>query len=441
MRLHIFNRIALISSFIAASETFQTSFQKASRFQKISNKEKNYDSKSFILLNHREDCSLEVEQRNDASIDGTLDLLPSPLSSDSNKDDDIFRTIRQNTPLWVQNSLMRDSGFVRFCSDTLIIFGLPTIISTHVQALPNFLALTDVPVWLRRHIYSLLKMNDVLEKEPFVRENTFESVQYGDHPMQVAHLMRPLVFEKGDTSTHGRDRLVVFIHGGAWGSGRPWMYRLVARPLIQLNYSVAVIGYRTYPDSDTYGQVDDVKLATEKLLQHSPEFAKNDVTIMGHSSGSNIGLLSILDEHFLQRIKIGAFISLSAVFDVVKHYEFETGRGVEEISPMKPACGGSELSFRRCSPTHQVHDFVRKHGSDLLPKMLLLHGILDDTVPYTSTTDLSEELRKGIVDKPSEKQRFKTLILPKIGHADTVVQFMMGGETRDHVLSWLSVDE
>ena len=83
--------------------------------------------------------------------------------------------------------------------------------------------------------------------------------------------------------------------------------------------------------------MDDVKLATENLLQHSPEFAKNDVTIMGHSSGSNIGLLSMLDEHFLQRIKIGAFISLSAVFDVVKHYEFETGRGVEEISPMKPA--------------------------------------------------------------------------------------------------------
>ena len=377
-----------------------------------------------------------VDQINDALIDCSLDSLPPPPCSTANKDDDTWRTMRQNLPLWVQHS-MRDSGFVRFCSDSLVFIGLPSIISTYQQALPNFLVLTDVPVWFRRHIYSMLHIKDVHENKC---KNSFESIQYGDHPMQVAHLMRPLCNEK-DGTTHGEaERLVVCIHGGAWGSGRPWMYRLVASPLLQLNYSVAVIGYRTYPDTDIHGQVDDVKLATEKLVKHSPEFAKNGVTIIGHSSGSNIGLLSILDVEFLQRVKLEAFVSLSAVFDIVKHFEFESGRGVEEISPMKPASGGSESSFKSCSPTYQVHDFVRKYGSELLPKMLLIHGAQDDTVPYTSTTELSQELHKGIVDQPSEKQRFKTLILPEVGHADTVVQFMMGGETRDCVLNWLCTD-
>lgn len=438
MRLNVSYLGALIFFLIAASEAFQIPWNKALRLRENTNQGHNCDSVSIILSNSENSLS-EVEQNNDELVYGSLDSLPPPPSSTSNKDDDSWRTMRQNLPLWVQHS-MRDSGFVRFCSDSLVFLGLPSFISTYQKAIPNFLTLTDVPIWFRRSIHSVLNIEEEHENESFFRKNSFESIQYGDHPMQVAHLMRPL-FQEIDEDTHGEaDRLVVFIHGGAWGSGRPWMYRLVASPLLRLNYSVAVIGYRTYPDTDIHGQVDDVKLAIDKLVAHSPEFSQNGVTIIGHSSGSNIGLLSILDPEFLQKVKIGTFVSLSAVFDIVKHFEFESGRGVEEISPMKPASGGSESSFRRCSPTYQVHDFVRKHGSELLPKMLLIHGTLDDTVPYTSTTELCQELHKGIDDKPSEKQRFKILILPEVGHADTVVQFMMGGETRESVLNWLAVE-
>ena len=436
MAFNILCQVALILSIVALSETFQPPLQKVFPEKKI--KKQNYNSASCtILMNHRETDFSSVEERPITSNDISTDTLPPPPCPESNKDDDRWRNIRQNVPVWVQNSLIRDSGFVRFASDTLLALGCPSIISTYRQALPNFLALTDVPIWLRRHLYSVFNLNDILENESFARENTFESIKYGQHSMQVVHLMRPLISEEDD---NGQDRLVVFIHGGAWGSGKPVFYRLVARPLIQRNFSVAVIGYRTYPDTDVRGQVEDVKLATEKILKHSPKYTENDVTIMGHSSGSHIGLLSILDEDFLRRVHIGSFISLAGVFDIVKHFRFEAGRGVEEMSPMKAACGGSETSFRLCSPTYLVHDFIREHGSFLLPKMLFLHGALDDVVPYTSTTELTQELYKGIADQPSEKQRFDMLVLPEVGHADTVVQFMMGGETRDRVLSWLSAD-
>ncbi len=31
-------------------------------------------------------------------------------------------------------------------------------------------------------------------------------------------------------------------HGGAWGSGSPWIYRLVASPFLEKNMVVAVVG-------------------------------------------------------------------------------------------------------------------------------------------------------------------------------------------------------
>lgn len=37
---------------------------------------------------------------------------------------------------------------------------------------------------------------------------------------------------------------VFFVHGGAWGSGMPWMYRLVAPTFLRLNFAVVIVGYR-----------------------------------------------------------------------------------------------------------------------------------------------------------------------------------------------------
>jgi len=40
--------------------------------------------------------------------------------------------------------------------------------------------------------------------------------------------------------------LVVFMHGGAWFSGRPWMYRLISTALNRRGMDVGIVGYGTY---------------------------------------------------------------------------------------------------------------------------------------------------------------------------------------------------
>ena len=57
---------------------------------------------------------------------------------------------------------------------------------------------------------------------------------------------------------HLRSTLILFVHGGAWGSGLAAFYSPLAAAYNKQGFSVAVLGYRTFPDASTEGQVDDV---------------------------------------------------------------------------------------------------------------------------------------------------------------------------------------
>lgn len=51
--------------------------------------------------------------------------------------------------------------------------------------------------------------------------------------------------------------VVVFMHGGAWYSGKPWMYRLMAAGVLRQGMDFCVVGYNPYAGEDTVaGHVD-----------------------------------------------------------------------------------------------------------------------------------------------------------------------------------------
>jgi hypothetical protein len=49
------------------------------------------------------------------------------------------------------------------------------------------------------------------------------------HRRQVVQVMHPTVYSGKETDLKTANKLVAFVHGGAWGSGFPAMYRLVAK--------------------------------------------------------------------------------------------------------------------------------------------------------------------------------------------------------------------
>lgn len=285
-------------------------------------------------------------------------------------------------------------------------------------------------------------------------------------------------------------------HGGAWGSGRPWMYRLVALPFLRIGVAVAIVGYRVYPDAEVTGQVDDLEAALREIRRRRPDLLTkpppapgnkgaqfdddddNDddwlgVSLVGHSSGAHVALLLLVssveralkhkhnhnhvdDEKGnddddspplpLASTLFDSFVGLSGPYHVPHHYDYEAARGVEEISPMKAACGHAPESLLENSPAVRLARVLAEHGDDddaraatilrssLPPALLLVHGVEDGTVPFTNTAETARALRSCGVDGVDE------LYLGKTTHVDTVLHLMRDeGRTRDGVLEWLSL--
>jgi hypothetical protein len=134
---------------------------------------------------------------------------------------------------------------------------------------------------------------------------------------------------------------------------------------------------------------------------------------------------------------VDSYVGLSGPYDISHHFDFEAARGVEELSPMKVSCGISRQGFHRHSPAHRLRSFLADYSNEPIesiqrfPQMLLLHGIDDGTVPFTATADAARALRQCGVAHCQE------LYVADTGHQDTVVQLMVGGPTRKHVVDWI----
>ena len=277
--------------------------------------------------------------------------------------------------------------------------------------------------------------------------------------------------------------------------------------------AVVVVGYRTYPDGDVVDQVDDLEQAAMMLVRRYPHLNNNTTKkkkekdwlgcfLMGHSSGAHIAFLLIIRQirrelELIARrrssrgnvpssstqpsssldtilsktiLHFNNFVGLSGVYDINHHFDFEAGRGVEEISPMKPACGYTRESFQKHSPTVELsrlqnyivsslavtnekerndgnnddngttanNDTTNNDGVRMssFPRFLLIHGMHDSTVPFTSTANVAHAIRACGVSK----SQCREVYLPGLEHIDVAFHLMLGGLTRDLVREWIVGD-
>jgi acetyl esterase/lipase len=334
-----------------------------------------------------------------------LEDLPAPAdpTGTANPEDDFTRSFRKNVPKSIQH-FMRDSGILRFIVDSSAFLVVPSILEEYPSALADFLRLTG-----NKELVPFLPKS--FQSETSLEQDiSVEKVSYGADRRQFASLLQP--------QQKRNNRLVVFVHGGAWGSGFPSMYQLVATPFLNQGFHVAIVGYRTFPTANCTGQMDDLAAALQAIQQQVPHI--DDVSLIGHSSGSHISALALATGR-LEASRVQRFVSLAGVFDIPDHYRFETGRGVERISPMAAACGYQLQRWKDNSPRYLIE--IGSSSWPLPLRSFFLHGALDTTVPYTSSQHFATTL--GTECK----------ILRTTGHADMVLHLMFGGETLDVVLN------
>lgn len=357
--------------------------------------------------------------------------LPHPhLAVDS--PDAVTRFLGSVLPLEWQNSL-RDNGGFRRIADELMQNIIPSVAIMNPSAARTFLRLT----------------------------HRVQKMTYGPHPSQFIDLLFPEDVAEADLAG-----MLIFVHGGAWGSGKAWFYRLVPEPFLKHKVAVAIVSYRVYPEGDINVQVRDTDLAYQKLSEEYPRLCGPSRTprpiglvVSGHSSGAHVALLFIIElvkrcihiredtgestregQQNASTVKpVDQFVGLSGPYDVSHHFDYEAARGVEELSPLKPACGYTRGQFRLNSPAWRLKDFMSSippFRRDLLPEVyfprtLLVHGIEDDVVPFTSTSECARVLRScGIM-------ALEEYYVPKTGHKGVVIQFMLGGQVPITTMEWL----
>ena len=145
--------------------------------------------------------------------------------------------------------------------------------------------------------------------------------------------------------------VIIFFHGGAWGSGHRRMYSLLGKRLREEGFVVVVAGYATYPCTDVELQIESVHQVIQWTGKNISKYGGDAEAIFlsGHSSGAHICAMHLLrgsptqteqnnDSDSNSTVELMGFIGLSGVYDIREHYVFEQGRNVHELSPMKPAC-------------------------------------------------------------------------------------------------------
>jgi len=330
------------------------------------------------------------------------------MRSLSFRQNQLLSNVQMIIPIWVQHSF-RDLGGVRLLLDlSVILYAIfrtiqrPAILFSHIQI-----------------------------------SRTIQLLPYGklsDHYLQLMSFSESPSFS--DSSTIEPERVLVFVHGGAWGSGQPWMYRKIVHNLAkEMEASHAVIvGYPLFPNVLMVDQVNSVIEAIQEI--HSLESLNRNnnrkIILVGHSSGAHISALatasiaSRANDSLSNSPLVHAFIGISGVYDIHEHYSWESSRGVHEISPMKAAATSFE-KLADFSPTILLRN-ESSNGSIsdyrvTFPPSLLVHGVDDVTVSVTQSEDFADALRPL---SPVVQTCY-----PECGHLDPMTNFVEDSATTD----------
>lgn len=219
--------------------------------------------------------------------------------------------------------------------------------------------------------------------------------RYGPVPAQRLDVITP--------TTAGPHPVLVFIHGGAWNSGRPEDYHFIGRTFARAGYVVVLPGYRLVPDGVYPHMLEDGAMAVAWTARNIARFGGDPdrVVLMGHSAGAHTVAMLGLERHWLadQGLPDGfikGVVGLSGPYDF---YPF--------TSDSARAAFGHVKDFSLTQPI----TFARGDA----PPMLLLTGDADTTVKPRN----SQVLAKALNERGAQAQ---LVILPGVDHSGPVLK-------------------
>lgn len=194
--------------------------------------------------------------------------------------------------------------------------------------------------------------------------------------------------------------IVVFFYGGSWVRGERAWYRFVGAALAHEGAITVIPDYRKYPQVTMQGFMQDAARAVAWVHDHAIELggAADDVFVMGHSAGGQIGALLATDPSWLapyglHPVDLAGFIGLAGCYDFMPIPSGE--------KDMLAIFGRDAAEQARAQPVR----FVR--GKE--PPMLLLQGEADHEVDPSNAIALTHALQ-------AQHEEVTLDLYPGLGH-------------------------
>ena len=217
-----------------------------------------------------------------------------------------------------------------------------------------------------------------------------KDIEYGNadgHPLQLdlyrsAKLTRPVP-------------ALLFIHGGAWKSGKRQDYHVYTAAYAKKGYVVATASYRLSGQAPYPAAVQDCKCAVRWLRANAKRYNidPDKIAAVGGSAGGHLSMmLGYSDDPALEgdsghegvSSRVSAVVNIYGVYDMTTRIAKESD-AVKQFLQDKAFEEAPEL-YRQSSP------MVHLDKND--PPTLILHGTIDETVPVAQSDRLAAHLKQ-----------------------------------------------
>uniref|UniRef100_A0A1D1Y103 protein-S-isoprenylcysteine alpha-carbonyl methylesterase n=1 Tax=Anthurium amnicola TaxID=1678845 RepID=A0A1D1Y103_9ARAE len=232
----------------------------------------------------------------------------------------------------------------------------------------------------------------------FFSSQVRRSIIYGEQPRNRLDLYLP-------QNCCGPKPVVAFVTGGAWIIGYKAWGALLGKRLAERDIIVACIDYRNFPQGTIGDMVNDASQGISFVCNNIASYGgdPNQIFLIGQSAGAHIATCTLLDQAIRECgegentawsvSQIKAYIGISGGYNVLNLVDHFHGRGLYRSIFLSIMEG--EQSLQRFSPEVMVQHPSTRHAVSLLPKIFLLHGTGDYSIPAEASKTFADALQSA----------------------------------------------
>ena len=211
------------------------------------------------------------------------------------------------------------------------------------------------------------------------------------------------------TNSTKKSPLILTIYGSAWKSNRSkaskYIKKSLIKPLVEAGFAVASINHRSSTDALFPAQIHDVKAAIRFLRGNASEYKIDPsfVGVTGSSSGGHLAAMAGTTSHNkLMEGNIGSFLNYDSQVNAVVDWFGPTDFLLMDIcgskmvhdavnSPESKLIGGAIQENKEKARAANPINYI----SSKTPPFLIIHGMVDLTVPYCQSKVLKMALERA----------------------------------------------